>query len=147
MLTPGVCSRSSLLLENMLYNIYYSFMTHYSMKEIIKETGLTSDTLRYYEKDGLLSDILRLPNGHRRYSNHDLEWLKFILCLRSTGMPLKNIKKYKELMNLGDKTTSQRKEILTNQKLSILNEMEVLKEALERIDWKIEYYESVEANL
>lgn len=117
------------------------------MKEIIKETGLTSDTLRYYEKDGLLSDILRLPNGHRRYSRHDLEWLKFVLCLKSTGMPLKKIKLYKNLINEGNKTASVRKELLEDEKVRILKEMESLKKALSTIDYKIEYYQSIEEEL
>ncbi|MGL1892402.1 MAG: MerR family transcriptional regulator [Spirochaetaceae bacterium] len=122
-------------------------MKNFTMKEIINETGLTSDTLRYYEKDGLLTDILRLPNGHRRYSNHDLEWLKFVLCLRSTGMPLKKIKEYKELMNQGNITACDRKELLSNQRETILKEMETLKNALSTIDYKIEYYASVEEEL
>lgn len=122
-------------------------MRRYTMKEISGETGLTSDTLRYYEKDGLLSDIIRLPNGHRQYTTHDLEWLKFVLCLRSTGMPLKKIKEYKELMNQGDKTTCDRKELLITQRENIVKEIQVLGEALKRIDWKIEYYATVEENL
>lgn len=117
------------------------------MKEISNETELTSDTLRYYEKDGLISDIIRLPNGHRQYTQHDLEWLKFILCLRSAGMPLKKIKEYKVLLNDGDKTASQRKELLKNEKVRILKEMENLKEALSTIDYKIEYYQSIEKEL
>ncbi len=117
------------------------------MKEIINETGLTSDTLRYYEKDGLLSDILRLPNGHRRYSKHDLEWLKFVLCLKSTGMPLKKIRLYKNLMNEGESTATERKELLKNEKIRILKEMESLQKALSTIDWKINYYQSVEKEL
>lgn len=116
------------------------------MKEIIKETGLTSDTLRYYEKDGLLSNILRLPNGHRRYSNQDLEWLKFVLCLKSTGMPLKQIKLYKDLMNKGEETATDRKDILKGEKIRILKEMESLQKALTTIDWKIDYYQSIEEN-
>jgi DNA-binding transcriptional MerR regulator len=117
------------------------------MKEITEETGLSGDTLRYYEKDGLLSDITRLPNGHRRYSNHDMEWLKFILCLKSTGMPLKEIKRYKELMNSGDKTVCQRKDLLLKQREKILYDMETLTTALNTIDYKIEYYQTIEKDL
>ena len=116
------------------------------MKEVIEATKLSGDTLRYYEKDGLLTNIFRLANGHRRYTNSDLEWLKFIVCLKNTGMPLKNIKKYKNLMNLGDKTAKDRKMLLINQKVKILNDMELLKESLNIIDYKIEYYESIEKN-
>ena len=122
-------------------------MDTFTMKQISDETGFSPDTLRYYEKDGLLSDILRLPNGHRRYTKHDLEWLKFVSCLRATGMPLKKMKEYKDLMNLGDDTASQRKDLLISQKDNILKDMEVLKDALERIDYKIQYYQSIEKEL
>lgn len=122
-------------------------MKTYSMKEISEETGLTNDTLRFYEKDGLISDIIRLPNKHRQYTQHDLEWLKFILCLRSAGMPLKKIKEYRVLLNDGDKTASKRKNLLKNEKARILNEMENLKVALSTIDYKIEYYRSIEKEL
>lgn len=113
-------------------------MTYYTMKEITSETGLTVDTLRYYEKDGILADIKRHSNGHRIYSSSDLEWIKFIMCLRSTGMPLKKIKQYKVLMNMGEQTAPKRKALLVEQKERILKEIEVLKEALPRIDYKIE---------
>lgn len=117
------------------------------MREITSETGLTVDTLRYYEKDGILEDIKRHSNGHRIYSSNDLEWLKFIMCLRSTGMPLKKIKQYKDLMNKGEQTASERKALLVEQKERILKEIEILQEALPRIDYKIEYYQSIEEGL
>jgi len=119
----------------------------YSMKEICLETGLSEDTLRYYERDGLLSEVRRLPNGHRRFSTHDLEWLKFVICLRSTGMPLKKIRKYRELMMEGDRTASERKELLICQKENILREIRTMNEALERLDYKIEYYRQIEETL
>jgi DNA-binding transcriptional MerR regulator len=115
----------------------------YSMKEIMKETGLSDDTLRYYEKDGILSDIHRLPNGHRQYGEDDLEWLKFVLCLRSTGMPLKKIRMYKELMEQGDKTAAERRALLLCQKERLLKEMNILQDALSTINYKIEYYDSL----
>jgi len=121
-------------------------MESFSIKQITDETGLSGDTLRFYEKDGLLSDIQRLPNGHRRYTRADLEWLRFVVCLKNTGMPLKKIKKYKSLINLGDETAAERKILLEEQKLRILNEMEVLQESLKVIDFKIEYYQSIEKN-
>ncbi len=113
------------------------------MKEIISKTGLSSDTLRYYEKDGILSDIHRLPNGHRQYSRDDLEWLKFVLCLRSTGMSLKKIRKYKELMEKGSSTVKERRELLLCQKERLLKEMHTLQNALSAINYKITYYDSL----
>ena len=113
------------------------------MKDIINETGLSSDTLRYYEKDGILSDIHRLPNGHRQYSREDLEWVKFIICLRSTGMPLKKIRKYKELMEKGSSTITERRKLLLCQKESLLKELNTLQDALSAINHKIAYYDSL----
>lgn len=117
---------------------------YYTIKEIKEETGLSIDTLRYYERDGLLFDITRLPNGHRRYTKQDLEWLKFVSCLKSTGMQLKTIKKYKELMGEGDITAGERREILSNQKEIVLNEISVLTKALDTLDFKIKHYKEIE---
>ncbi len=122
-------------------------MKNFTMQEIISETGLTADTLRYYEKEGMISGIHRKPNGHRVYTNSDLEWLKFAICLRKTGMSVKNIKEYRKLMDEGDKTISIRKEMLKNQREKILEEIEVLKEGINRLDFKLEYYQSIESNL
>ncbi len=115
----------------------------YSLGGIKSETGLSDDTLRYYEKAGILPGIARLPNGHRQYSQHDLDWLQFVLCLRSTGMPLKEIRTYRELMEKGDSTVMERKVLLLSQKEKILCELETLQGALSRINHKIEYYDSL----
>lgn len=117
----------------------------YTIKEINKETGLSGDTIRYYERDGLLTDILRLPNGHRRYTQQDLEWIRFVLCLKSTGMSLKKICLYKKLMEEGDLTASRRKEILSHQKKIVKDEIVLLKKALETLDYKIKYYQELES--
>lgn len=116
----------------------------YTIKEINQETGLSGDTIRYYERDGLLTDILRLPNGHRRYTQQDLEWIRFVICLKSTGMPLKKICLYKKLMEEGDLTATQRKEILSSQKEIVTEEISVLKKALDTLDYKIKYYQELE---
>ncbi len=116
----------------------------YTVSEIKEKTGLSGDTIRYYERDGLLFDILRLPNGHRRYTEQDLEWIRFIVCLKSTGMPLKKIILYKELMKEGDVTATERKNIMSNQKEIVLNEISSLKNALDTLDYKIKYYQEIE---
>ena len=115
----------------------------YSMRDIKGMTGLSDDTLRYYEKEGILQGIMRLPNGHRQYSRHDLDWLQFVLCLRSTGMPLKEIRTYRKLMEQGDSTAEERKSLLLSQKEKILKELDTLQGALTRINYKIDYYDSL----
>ncbi len=118
-----------------------------TLKEIREETGLSSDTIRFYEKEGIIIDVIRLENGHRRYRTQDLEWLKFVNCLKATGMPLKKIKLYRELMTEGDNTVCERGAILSNQREIILNEMEKLRESLSIIDYKIKYYRKVEEGI
>ncbi len=115
----------------------------YSMQEIREATGLTQDTLRFYEKDGILADIFRLPNGHRQFSFHDLDWLKFVVCLRTIGMPLKDIRLYRELTESGDDTIEERKDLLKAQKDKLTHEIEDLQTALQKIKFKIDNYEAI----
>jgi len=115
-----------------------------SIKETAIRTGLTQDTLRFYEKEGLLSPIHRLPNGHRRFSQQDLDWLDFVLCLRSTGMPHSEIMRYKQLLDQGDHTRGERREILTSHRENILSRMEDLQDALGRIEWKIDNHYKID---
>ncbi|MBF9016355.1 MULTISPECIES: MerR family transcriptional regulator [unclassified Oceanispirochaeta] len=115
----------------------------YSMKEVKDLTGLSDHTLRYYEKDGILAEIRRQKNGHRRYEKQDLDWLDFVICLRSTGMPLSTIRKYRELMEQGDSTAEERKDLLLEQKESLLEEITTLQDSLKRISFKIDYYDQL----
>lgn len=115
----------------------------YSMKEVKDLTGLSDHTLRYYEKDGILPEIRRQKNGHRRYKKQDLDWLDFVICLRATGMPLSTIRKYRELIEQGDSTAGERKDLLLEQKESLLEEITTLQDSLKRINIKIDYYDQI----
>jgi len=115
----------------------------YSMKEVKDLTGLSDHTLRYYEKDGILAEIRRQENGHRRYEQQDLDWLDFVICLRATGMPLSTIRKYRELIEQGDSTAGERKDLLLEQKESLLEEITTLQDSLKRINIKIDYYDQI----
>ena len=115
-----------------------------TLKEVKEETGLSSDTLRFYEKEGLLPEVEGLENAYQRYIRQEVKWIKFIICLKSTGMPLKQIKQYKELMSQGDVTAGDRKNLLIDQREIIIKNMESLKNALSTIDYKIKYYQELE---
>lgn len=119
----------------------------YSIKEMAEITGLSQDTLRFYEKEGIISPVTRLPNGHRSYQEYDRNWLDFILCLRSTGMSYSEILRYKDLMEEGDDTLLQRREILITHRENLLKSMEEQQKALEAINWKIEHYYKLEDHL
>ena len=74
-------------------------MTALTIAEAAQETGLTTHTLRYYERDGLmLASVDRSVSGHRRYSERDLTWIEMITRLRSTGMPIRDVRRYAELV-------------------------------------------------
>ena len=76
-----------------------------SIAEASEATGLSAHTLRYYERAGLLEPVDRNEGGHRRYRESDVEWVRFLTKLRATGMPIRDVRRYAELMKAGDGTT------------------------------------------
>ena len=89
--------------------------------EVSKITGLTTHTLRYYDKEGLLRYVRKLKNGIREFSDDDLNWIKIIECLKSTRLQIKEIKKYIDLHEQGDKTLTERLSLFENQKHNIMS--------------------------
>ena len=78
-----------------------------------EQSGFSLDTLRYYERIGLLDEIGRAPSGHRRFREEDLEWLGVLRCLRDTGMPSAQMRRYAELARSGQPTLADRLSLLT----------------------------------
>lgn len=111
--------------------------------DVVQETGLSADTLRFYEKSDVIGPIDREPGGRRCYSLQDLNWLEFVNCLKSTGMPLDTIREYRRLMKLGDETAARRKELMVEHRDYLNKQMVELKAAMEHIDWKIEFYDEI----
>lgn len=145
MLQPKVNFRS-----NRLMTIFFlSLILKSSMSEIketftIQEVGkihnLTVETIRYYEKSGILFPIQRQENGHRIFHKWDLEWINFVNLLKSTGMPLSAIIEYRQLVEDGDHTNEERLSIMIKHRKSIIDQMAHLKTCLERINYKIDFY-------
>ena len=106
--------------------------------------GVSVHTLRYYDKEGLLPFVERV-NGRRVFKDSDFSWLKIISCLKNTGMPLKEIRRYMELCQLGDASLLQRQEIILAQNRSIEELFRFLQENLEVIAYKARYYEKAVA--
>ncbi len=104
-------------------------------------TGVSADTLRYYEKAGLLDGVSRNVGGHRRFSSADLNGLRFVLKLRMTGMPIRDVRRYVELVRQGDATTDQRRSILQDHGDRIRQQMSELARCLEIVDVKLEMYD------
>ena len=116
-------------------------ITTYSIGEVAKLTGLSTYTLRFYEKEGLLPNIRKNSAGLRRFSEQDLAWLEILDCLKSTGLPLKEIKHYLELSKK-DNTVEERMLIFLRQKQRLEQQIQALQENMEKINFKIKYYEA-----
>ncbi len=112
----------------------------YSIGEVAKKTGLTTHTLRYYDKEGLLPKIKKSASGIRYFTDDDLLNILILECLKSTGLSLKQIKHYFDLCKMGTKTLNERLEIFYAQRAHLEQEMKNIRENLKRIDFKIRYY-------
>ncbi|MEE6207763.1 MAG: MerR family transcriptional regulator [Alphaproteobacteria bacterium] len=121
-------------------------MKTYSIGEVAKLMGLTTHTLRFYDKEGLLPNVRKNSAGLRRFTEEDINWLLILDCLKSTGLPLKEIRYYIELAQQGSKTLSERREMFIRQKERIKQQMEVLKHNMEKINFKIQYYDEAIKN-
>ena len=117
-----------------------------AIQQVAEETGVSQHTLRYYERIGLILDVARAPNGHRRYTAADLEWIAFLKQLKATGMPLVQMQKFAELRRQGDGTAKQRREMLEAHRKTIRQQMQILNDCLAVIDDKIERHRQTERN-
>ena len=111
--------------------------------EVSKKYDLSPDTLRYYEKVGLLPNIYRSQSGIRDYTEEDCRWIEFIKCMRSAGLPIEVLIEYVTLFQHGDETIEKRKQLLIEQRVQLLQKMEDMRNTLERLNYKIENYEKV----
>lgn len=117
------------------------------ISEISKRSGLSVHTLRYYEKEGLLTNISRNESGRRIYSESDLIWLTWIQRLKSTGMKLEDIKRFSDLRSMGDSSISERKNILIEHSIKLKHDMRRLQDELDIVEFKIEAYKEKESEL
>ena len=101
------------------------------------------DTLRYYEREGLLEDISRTGGGQRQYSSSDVAWVQVLRCLRATAMPIREMRAFAMLVREGETAMADRLELLANHRKRIVDQVAVLHEALELVDHKIEAYTAV----
>ena len=115
-------------------------MTH-SIAEAAAASGLSPDTLRYYERDGLmLRPVGRSATGHRRYTDGDLGWIGLLNCLRGTGMPIRDVRRYAELVRTGEGTEQDRLDLLRTHRRHVLAQLAEVQEHLGAIDRKIGIY-------
>ena len=112
----------------------------YSMKQVCEKTGLTAHTLRYYEKEGLLTEIGRTKGGLRAYNDTNLETLGLICCLKNTGMSLSEITRFIQLTQEGEHTLKERCEILRKHRQHVLDHMAETQKYLDKVTWKLNFF-------
>jgi DNA-binding transcriptional MerR regulator len=111
-----------------------------TIAEVAERTGLTRHTLRYYERDGLMLGVDRAGSGHRRYSEQDLGWIELITKLRATGMPIREVRRYAQLVRAGDGNEDERLALLRAHRERVRAQLETMTTYLDAIDLKISYY-------
>jgi len=120
----------------------YVVGTGFTISEVAEQTGLTTHALRYYERGGLMIDsVNRSSSGHQRYSAEDIQWITFITKLRSTGMPIRDVRKYADLVRSGNGNEAQRLALLSAHRKRVRQQQVEIGEQLSAIDYKIDLYQ------
>ncbi|MGT2710905.1 MerR family transcriptional regulator [Streptococcus oriscaviae] len=113
-----------------------------NIKQASLATGLSADTIRYYERIGLLPPIERTDSGIRKFSDKDIAILEFIHCFRAAGMSIDSLTSYMNLIPAGDKTLLTRQRILQEEKNRLIEEKSKIEQALKRLEQKLADYET-----
>jgi DNA-binding transcriptional MerR regulator len=114
--------------------------------EVSEQYGVSTDTLRYYERVGLIPPVNRNGSGIRDYNELDLRRVEFIKCMRRAGLPVEVLIEYVGLVQKGDKTVEARKDILKHQRAQVAARMQEMQKTLDLLDHKIEVYENALLN-
>jgi len=110
--------------------------------EVSERFGISTDTLRFYERIGLIPAVNRNGSGIRNYNELDLRRVEFIKCMRSAGLPVETLIEYMDLVQRGDRTIEARKEILKEQRDQLVTRMQEMQKTLDILERKIEGYEN-----
>jgi DNA-binding transcriptional MerR regulator len=110
--------------------------------EVSEHSGLSTDTLRYYERVGLIPHVNRNGSGIRDYNDLDIRRVEFIKCMRSAGLPIEVLIEYVDLVQRGDRTIAARKEILKEQRDLLVGRIQEMQKTLDLLNHKIQVYEN-----
>ena len=114
-----------------------------TIAEVSKKYKITQDTIRYYEKIGLIPHVPRSKSGIRDFDENSCNWLEFIKCMRSAGLSIDVLTQYISLFKQGNKTAKARKELLVEQRNELLKKQEDINKTIKRLDYKIEIYDDI----
>ena len=114
-----------------------------TIAEVSKKYDITPDTLRYYEKIGLLSNVPRSASGIRNYDEKSCRWIEFVKCMRSAGVEIGILIKYMALLEKGKSTVEARKQLLEEQRNKLIEKQNSINQTLTRLNYKIELYNEI----
>ena len=112
-----------------------------SIKEVCEKFDITPDTLRYYERIGVIPEVERTPGGTRRYDVEAIGWVNNAVCMRKAGVSVEAIAEYVRLYRMGDETLQARLDLLSGEREKLLRQQEELKATIELLNYKISRYE------
>lgn len=112
-----------------------------TIKEVSEKFHITQDTLRYYERVGMIPPVTRTAGGIRDYQETDLAWVELAVCMRSAGLPVEAMIEYVKLYQEGDDTIPARHQLLTAQREALLEQRAQINDTLNRLEYKISRYE------
>lgn len=112
-----------------------------TIKEVSEKYDIPSETLRYYERVGVIPPVTRTAGGIRDYSDTDIQWVENAKCMRAAGLPIEVIIEYLSLFREGDSTIKARLDLLSEQKEILLKQYKQLEETINRLDYKISKYQ------
>lgn len=111
-----------------------------TISEVSEKYGLPADTLRYYEKVGLIPPVTRKESGVRDYTPEDCGWVEFIKCMRGAGLSIETLTRYVALYRKGNRTLKQRKQLLIDEREHLQERMKQMQQVLKRLNYKIDMY-------
>ncbi len=112
-----------------------------TIKEVSKKFGISQDTLRYYERVGMIPPVTRTSGGIRDYNESDLAWVSLAVCMRSAGLPIEAMIEYVKLYQQGDLTIPARLQLLLDQKAVLTEQIRQIEQTMKKLDYKISVYE------
>lgn len=113
-----------------------------TIKEVSEKYGVSQDTLRYYERVGLIPPVARTAGGIRDYQLSDIGWVETAVCMRSAGVPIEALIEYVKLFQMGDATFEARRQLLQEQYDHLMEQKKQIEQTMERLQYKISRYEN-----
>ena len=115
----------------------------FTMMQVCRETGMTYQTLKFYCNQGLVPNVKRDKNNRRVFDEHDVEWVKSLVCLKKCGMSIDEMRTYLELCLQGQASIPERKVLLAEKRARLLEQIAELEASVDYIDWKQGFYDDV----